>query len=412
MNQKTLLLIGIIVVMAVPIAVASFHRDFIYINWFISLCYGIELFAFVLLPIRIFLNPKPNFYLAYFSVMFAVFIFELLLRLFGINATYLELRNGFYVSPFTTQENAWYHTRNPKTDHQLKNIEYNFPRHTNSLGLSDIEFNIAKKQNTIRVIGLGDSFTEGDGASQDSTWLKRLAENLKKKHPNTTFDIYNAGICGSDPFFCYKLLEQKLINYKPDIIVLSINNSDIDDYFVRGGMERFLADSTTAYRKHPWYEFPMAISYIQRLILKNILDIDFTMIANKDKSKLTARAQTDILSAIKSTSHLCHKNNCKLIVLFQCMKFEYFDKSYYAIKPIINQAEKDSTISVVNLLDSLLKNKTISDTNIANYYWYIDGHNNAKGYALMGDVVTTTVEKLINDLSLYSTYEQNNYNTK
>src|SRR5690606_15926401 len=101
----------------------------------------------------------------------------------------------------------YYHVSPPNTNITITNREnVVYKRQTNSLGYSDIEWNIKKDTNEIRILCIGDSFTEGDGTPIDSTYVKLLEENFHK-NGYTNVNIMNAGKCGSDPFFGY-------MNYK------------------------------------------------------------------------------------------------------------------------------------------------------------------------------------------------------
>ncbi|MCO5247754.1 MAG: hypothetical protein M9887_02225 [Chitinophagales bacterium] len=48
--------------------------------------------------------------------------------------------------------------------------------------------------------------------------------NLNKKYKN--IEVLNAGKRGSDPFFNFKLLEDKLIEYQPDMVIQSFTAND------------------------------------------------------------------------------------------------------------------------------------------------------------------------------------------
>lgn len=83
---------------------------------------------------------------------------------------------------------------------------------------------------------LGDSFTECMGSTGDSTFEHLLAWG------NDSLEVMNCGMAGSDPFFEYKLFEDKLLKYKPDDVFVFVNVSDIFDVMTRGGFERFRTD--------------------------------------------------------------------------------------------------------------------------------------------------------------------------
>jgi hypothetical protein len=46
-----------------------------------------------------------------------------------------------------------------------------------------------------------------------------------------------AGVAGSDPFYEYRLLVDKLLACQPDLVMTVVNVSDVIDVIVRGGKD-------------------------------------------------------------------------------------------------------------------------------------------------------------------------------
>ena len=75
-----------------------------------------------------------------------------------------------------------------------KSAEFSMVIDTNSLGLRDVEFPRTKPPGTVRIIGLGDSFTFGAGVNLDQTYLKVLERRLNQQERNETIQVINAGV--------------------------------------------------------------------------------------------------------------------------------------------------------------------------------------------------------------------------
>jgi hypothetical protein len=126
----------------------------------------------------------------------------------------------------------------------------------------------------------------------------------------------NAGISGSDPAFELKLLEMRLFQYHPDAVVMSINKSDITDFMVRGGEERFRADSTVVYRKPPWWENIYGSSVIVRTFIHGVcrLNADFMNAAEADSAY--RKSLNDIIITILKCNKECTDRQIRFIANF------------------------------------------------------------------------------------------------
>ena len=79
-----------------------------------------------------------------------------------------------------------------------------------------------EKKTSRRVLAIGDSFTEGDGAVVDSCYPVLLGKFLNSPNDSTGYEILNAGTCGSDPVYGYQNLQDRLCNYRPDVVLQTI----------------------------------------------------------------------------------------------------------------------------------------------------------------------------------------------
>jgi len=68
-------------------------------------------------------------------------------------------------------------------------------------------------------------------------------------------ETLNGGVSGSDPFYSYYILRYKLLKYHPDLVVLTINKTDFDDFVCRGGDERFLSNGKIQTKSRPVIEW-------------------------------------------------------------------------------------------------------------------------------------------------------------
>ena len=106
----------------------------------------------------------------------------------------------------------------------------------NNLGFRGPEFLTAKPLDTYRIFMVGGSTMFGAGATSDETTIPGyLQQILDKKDIGFDIEVVNAGIQGADSNSELKLIEQKLVMYSPDLMVvydgwndLRANNASID----------------------------------------------------------------------------------------------------------------------------------------------------------------------------------------
>ena len=87
------------------------------------------------------------------------------------------------------------------------------------------------KKHDQRVIFLGDSFTFGLGVASQATFPSVVEARLRQAADRGSIAVLNAAIVSYSPFLESLLLEKKLADYSPTLIVLVLDATDIgDDY--------------------------------------------------------------------------------------------------------------------------------------------------------------------------------------
>lgn len=99
---------------------------------------------------------------------------------------------------------------------------------TNSQGYrNNFDFSYAKPNQTLRVIVLGDSHTEGFEVAQDETYAAQLGLLLTQQ--GIKGEVMNAGISGFSNAEELVYLENEGIRYSPDFVVLGFFANDLED---------------------------------------------------------------------------------------------------------------------------------------------------------------------------------------
>ncbi len=323
------------------------------------------------------------------SVVFTLLIGEILIRTLGIASVYTERRGHYYISLFQQPyKGNPYHTHPANSTVTLRSPEFEYTRNTNSLGLRFPELPLKKDSGEIRIMALGDSFTDGDGAPQDSAWMNSLESELRKEYPDKNFTFINAGVCGSDVVNEYKLFKDKLAAYNPDILFVATNMSDIDDISLRGGFERFVTPDSCHYKNGPWWEKLYAISHIFRLaFLRNSNNL---LISDSEYDKEVKKSTTIIKNTLEKFDTLTTSQNCQFVAVLMPVAIDFLNDRFFSLSTLTDSAGRHS-FHTVNLYDCYTQKHGINKNNAFDYYWRIDGHQNSRGYKIFGECVADYV---------------------
>lgn len=336
------------------------------------------------------------FALFLFATALLLFLLEIVLRFSGTFNTYSEDIGKGYQSYYNKTLPTWYPFWTAGDSFLVDHKDFQYSYVINSLGFRGGE--IAEKANDSarRIIVLGDSFAEGMGAPADSSWPKLLESKFRQNGFNA--EVINAGISGSDPFFEYIFLRDKLMQFTPDYVIVSINATDIEDYVFKGGMERFHADGTTHYRKGPRYETLYAHSHIVRAFFK-ILGYPMTgvFLNEKDFIQEMRNSLSPLCGVIDSFSALVSSRNCKLLVVVHPGPIEavntnsttaFYPKPYMMTLLDSLNNKHIPTISLYPHFEDLLAREPFE-----RYAYKNDGHFNSNGYASFAEAVFDSVKK-------------------
>ena len=328
----------------------------------------------------------------YTALLIPLFLTELLLIISHGKETSSERLDTGYMSFYDSSRQSWYHTWEPNKSHWITKREYSYIRNTNSLGYSDVEWPLPKVNHEKRILALGDSFTEGDGAPFDSCYVTLLHNKLLRED-STTY-IMNAGICGCDPFINFISFRDKLCAYNPDIIIQTLSSGDMNsDIIIRGGLERFKKDGTVQFNKGPYWEPIYALSYLSRYFYSAV---GYNQLLLTDKSINDSKEHLDhqILDLFKNYNDFALSKNCKIIIVLQPFKYEVDNGKYeYDFTAIIKELNKMGNIQICDLMPFYISYIKARNASSSHYYWPIDGHHNANGYEMMAEGIYPFVTK-------------------
>jgi len=320
--------------------------------------------------------------------------------------SYSERNYGmFYMSPFTNgfrnlktfilyganiSANGIYPSN---TSIRYKTKDFEYTHSYNEFGIrerKDIKSLIAGKK---VILTIGDSFTEGVGTHQDSTWQRFLEQKLNKAGYGN-YIVVNVGISDTDPVSQLKIYETLLKEFNPDITVISIGSNDMLDIILKGGPEK-LETRNKFLKAQPLQYYLFSWSYIFRAFSFIVYDNPEIFMNQQKFYGELIKAEEIICTQIDKIKGKQLSQNGKTIVFFFPDQNESLELHYKfkIFEQMIDKLKLQNDIYVYDMLDYHRSAPKSSKDLIKNYYWATDGHMNVSGYQLWAEVL---FDKLIN----------------
>jgi len=350
------------------------------------------------------------------SFLFCAIIFEIVLQV-----TFPES---------CKQDDAVYeHSYIPDCHSRFTTFEWDTDVKINAEGFRDDEI-APKEQFDLRILMLGDSMTWGYGVEKEETFSEVLQQKLKAKRIKA--DVINAGATSYSPTLEYLLLKNKGLSYKPDVVILNLDMSDIQDDY-KYNLERVAKfDQDGNLVRVSGIKGPTTLLYkirnkmqINRFIADKVSLID-SRFATKNTKKETQNAipqgdpKTDRYAILRDmpvqdeTEHwertfhyislineLCKNNDITFILTLypygvQVSADEWslgrhlFGFSSHTVhsdapQQKVKQFAEENGIMYVEMLDSFQESDTFP------LYFAYDGHINREGHKLAADVLFNTL---------------------
>ncbi len=328
---------------------------------------------------------RSLWFLVLFNLALFILLAEIALRIKGDYKSYGERTNGMFIDyfkpPYKGPLCAW------TADSTVIQIakEFTYEVTTNSLGIRDVEHTIIKPAGAKRLLVLGDSFTEGVGVPFDSTWHQRMAWYLQTDGINQQWEIVVGAVSGCDPFYSYEMLRRQFFAYQPDVVIQVYNHTDINDYALRGGLERFINDSVTQWRPvnqvlHTAFKW----SHLMRFLVKEVLQYNDYYQSAGEYDRLQMEAIPKYKELFAKIDSLSQAVGAEALFIFQPMGYELQQGYYEPHADSLMEYMEVNGLHYVRLMDILPSEMKY---NMKGYFWPIDGHMNDRGYNAWGEAM-------------------------
>ena len=114
-------------------------------------------------------------------------------------------------------------------DAVLEQLEFRTRVVTNALGFRDRRLPGPKPPNTMRIVVLGDSFTQGYGVDKEQAYPRRLDRLLDTREPARRHEVVNLGVPGACPLDYVAHLREVGLGYDPDLVLVGLMANDVND---------------------------------------------------------------------------------------------------------------------------------------------------------------------------------------
>lgn len=251
--------------------------DFIREPGFLGACLIVLIFGLAMFALSFFLCFKPQWFIDHFremlllaaSVCLCLVLVETGLRLFYISIRRGTLENlhryfpdppqgghvllGAMIQPHADRRILY--ALRPNLDVFYKGARVT----TNSAGWREGEYSRKKAENTIRIVGIGDSIMFGWGVDEDKRYMDILERKLNENFLKYSWEVLVSAVPGYNLTMEAAVLKQAALSYGPDLIIYGFagNDSCLPAFLLRG--RSFFAAR------------PMIIDYLDPILSRNIL---------------------------------------------------------------------------------------------------------------------------------------------
>jgi hypothetical protein len=313
--------------------------------------------------------------------------------------------------------NRWYEPSELYGHQLVKNFEGPGPLHVpvkiNSVGFRDTEHAKDKPAGTIRILGLGDSFTFGWGVALEQTFLKQLEQSLHQAAARPV-ETFNVAVPGWGLNHYYIALKEFGLGYRPDLVVVGYWTDDLDG----PPAEKLGAVPDAAWegeRRAPHRGGVMSHLRIFNFFYHLADDIKYRNRSKRipylhdlqaRRSEWTTRAHHLIFDPgpeatatyggqlhdhLFRIQRLATDNGAAVVVVLIPDYSQLFHPEFQHINRVLKATAQELGITFIDMTPIY----EATEETRPNYFWPLDGHTNAVGHKAIADALMPVVCDLL-----------------
>ncbi len=283
-------------------------------------------------------------------------------------------------------------------------------RDINAFGIRDDDVN-SKDPDVYRLMAVGDSYTYGHGVPRQQSFPNLLEQILGKNIAGRQFEVINAGVPGYNMDQEYRFFTSRLLELKPDFVILALEEKDIlvnnvlytyegDELIPYPGWKNWIYFQTKLYLDAPQW---LKKSYFFDYFVHVLRDKDpFWLVPYRDPVKQKEWQAQKIRRMVKDLKRLAEEHGFELyIFVFPSQKALVHGGNYSVYEDlgeegnrIMKQLIKDinAEVRVFNAMDAFLA-LNLSTEEYNKFYFQTDSHLSPEGNAWLAALL---FEDLVN----------------
>lgn len=261
----------------------------------------------------------------------------------------------------------------------------------NSHGLHGPEITKEKPVDTFRILGIGDSFTFGQGVKEQDTFLRRLDRSLNTS-PEVVrpVEVLNAGVLGYNTRDEVVYLEHQWLEYDPDLVLIAfyLNDAYSDFTFVNNGGGLGIYYSPEGLARQSYLVDLVQHSYRARTVQRELEDYYRGQYFSEARKTLAQSGTMDVdwkvsSAALERAAELGQRDGF-LLALIIFPEFYHLDDRYPFFE--IHELVKEKAISLsIPVLDLMMVYRGLVDRDL--WVHPSDHHPNEVAHKLAAEAI-------------------------
>jgi lysophospholipase L1-like esterase len=161
----------------------------------------------------------------------------------------------------------------PNEEQRIERAEFSVDVRLNALGFRERRLPSPKPPGVLRVVALGDSFTEGYDVEENEAWPRRLEAALDARDGGR-HEVVSLGVPGTNPRDYVSHLQDPGLAYEPDMVIVTVMANDVQDRWVQrefgvhfasgvlADARRGVLDPSPAWTRIPHAVFPALYPFV------------------------------------------------------------------------------------------------------------------------------------------------------